>query len=583
MAGTHIEREVTVSMFLRVDLSSLSIQTQSVPQVYAQYGGRALIARLLLDEMAPGCDPLGPNNLLVIAPGLLAGLPLSSAGRLSVGGKSPLTGGIKEANVGGNVGDKLGRLGIKAIIVEGLSTRDESHLLTIRSEGVELHPAGELRGLGTYDTVASLQSRFGPDIGVFAVGPAGEMGMRAAGIAVTDDLLGQPGRLAARGGLGAVMGIKGLKAIVIDDTGAKAPEPHDAEGFKQASRRFASELIESPKTGRQGSMHRYGTAAILSVVQQIGALPTRNFSRGEFDGMERIGPERLREVILERGGKIGERCMGGCVIQCCNVYVDAEGKPIVSTLQFETLALMGSNLEIDDLDQIARLNRMCNDLGLDTIEMGAALGVAMEAGLASFGDSQAAAQLMQEVAEGTPIGRILGNGAQIAGQVLGVARVPVARGQAMPGYDPRALKGNGVTYATSAMGADHTAGNTIGARQASDPLSPEGKGELSRNLQRIGVMLDMTGLCLFARPPVVADPGLMVTLLNTRFGWTWNEEDLTRMEDEVLRMEREFNRREGFTPVHDRLPDIFTNEPLPPHNTVFDVPAEELARAVEDL
>ncbi|UCF61723.1 MAG: hypothetical protein JSV37_03295, partial [Anaerolineaceae bacterium] len=259
---------------IRVDLSSLSALTQSVPEVYAQYGGRALIARLLLDEMDPGSDPLGPKNLLIFAPGLLAGLPLSSAGRLSVGGKSPLTGGIKEANVGGNTGDKIGRLGIKAIIVEGLSSHDEPHLLHIHSEGVELHPAGELRGLGTYDTVASLQSRFGPDVGVITVGPAGEMGMRAAGIAVTDDLIGQPGRLAARGGLGAVMGIKGLKAIVIDDTGAKVPEAHDKEGFKQASKRFASELIESPKTGRQGSMHRYGTAAILSVVQEIGALPT---------------------------------------------------------------------------------------------------------------------------------------------------------------------------------------------------------------------------------------------------------------------------------------------------------------------
>lgn len=583
MMGAHRERGVAVDKILRVDLSSLSIQTLPVPEAYAQVGGRAFIARLLLDEMDPGCDPLGPKNLLIIAPGLLAGLPLSSAGRLSVGGKSPLTGGIKESNVGGNAGDKLGRLGIKAVIVEGLSSRDELQLLHIHSKGVELLSAGELRGLGTYASAASLQERFGPDIGILTVGPAGEMGLRAAGIAVTDDLLGHPGRLAARGGLGAVMGVKGLKAIVIDDAGAKTPELHDPEGFREASRKFGRELIESPKTGRQGSMHRYGTAAIMSAVQEIGALPTRNFSRGKFEGMERIGPERLREVILERGGKIGERCMAGCVIQCSNVYVDAQGEPIVSTLQFETLALMGSNLEIDDLDQIAHLNRMCNDLGLDTIEMGAALGVAMEAGLASFGDGQAAAQLLQEVAEGTPIGRILGNGAQIAGKVLGVQRVPVARGQAIPGYDPRALKGNGVTYATSAMGADHTAGNTIGARKASDPLSSEGKGELSRDLQRIGAMLDMTGLCLFARPPVVADPELMVTLLNTRFGWTWNEEDLTRIEDEVLCMEREFNRREGFTPNHDRLPEIFTNESLPPHNAVFDVPAEELARAVEGL
>jgi aldehyde:ferredoxin oxidoreductase len=572
-----------VNHILRVDLNSRSIQTQSVPQTYAQYGGRALIARLLLDDVDPGCDPFGPKNLLILAPGLLAGLSLSSAGRLSIGGKSPLTGGIKESNVGGNAGDKLGRLGIKAILVEGLASKDSLYLLHVNSQGAKLLPAGDDKGLGTYALASSLQSRFGADVSILAVGPAGEMGMRGAGIAVTDDLFGQPGRIAARGGLGAVMGVKGLKAIVIDDSGAEAPEPHDAEGFMQASRRFARELIESPKTGREGSMHRYGTAAILRAVQEIGALPTRNFSRGQFEGVERIGPEHLREVILERGGKIGQRCMAGCVIQCCNMYVDPQGEPVVSTLQFETLALMGSNLEIDDLDQIALLNRTCNDLGLDTIEMGATLGIAMEAGLAPFGDGQAASRLLQEVAEGSPLGRILGNGAQIAGQVLGVMRIPVARGQAIPGYDPRALKGNGVTYATSAMGADHTAGNTIGERKACDPLSPEGKGEQSRKLQRVAAMLDMTGLCLFARPPVVADPGLMVSLLNSRFGWTWKVEDLVQAEDEVLQMEREFNRRAGFTPAHDRLPEIFTAEPLPPHNAVFDVTTEELARAVEGL
>jgi aldehyde:ferredoxin oxidoreductase len=570
-----------VSVFLRVNLNSGSIQTQDVPEVYTRYGGRALIARLLLDEVDPGCDPLGPNNMLVFAPGLLAGTAVSSTGRLSIGAKSPLTGGIKEANVGGVAGDKLGRLGIKAILVEGLASKDDLVFLHVNSQEAKLLPASEIKGLGTYATASSLQSRFGTDVSILAVGPAGEMGMRGAGVAVTDDLFGQPGRMAARGGLGAVMGNKGLKAIVIDDTDAKAPPLHDPETFGEASRRFARELIESPKTGRQGSMHNYGTAAIMNAVQEIGALPTRNFSLGQFSGKEQIGPERLREVILERGGKVGQRCMAGCVIQCCNMFVDPEGEPIVSTLQFETLALIGSNLEIDDLDQIAHLNRTCNDLGLDTIEMGATLGVAMEAGLAPFGDGQAASRLLQEVADGTPLGRILGNGAQIAGQVLGATRIPAARGQAFPGYDPRALKGNGVTYATSAMGADHTAGNTIGARTTSDPLSPEGKGELSRELQRVAAMLDMTGLCLFARPPILADPELMVTLLNSRYGWTWDVEDLVQAEDEVLHMEREFNRRVGFTPAHDRLPEIFSNEPLPPHDAVFDVNAEELAHTVE--
>lgn len=566
---------------LRVDMGRQEVRTEDAPAAYEKLGGRALIAHLLLDEIEPTCEPLGPGNKLILAPGLLAGISLSSAGRLSVGGKSPLTGGIKEANAGGMAGDKLGHLGLKAVVVEGQAAG--LFLLHITTEGAHLLPADELRGLGNYATVAQLRERYGDKVAIVSIGPAGEMGLAGAGVAVTDDLTKQPSRQAARGGLGAVMGSRGLKAVVIDDTGAPPLPLHDEELFHRSARRFARELIESPKTGKEGSMHRYGTSAIMAPVNEIGALPTRNFSAGQFEAVEEIYGPRLREVILARGGKIGVRCMAGCVIRCCNVFVDEKGEPIVSTLQYETLVLLGSNLGISSLDDIARLNRMCNDLGLDTIEMGAALGIAMEAGLAEFGDAQGALALLRQVGEGTVLGRLLGNGAEVTGRVLGVERIPVARGQAFPAYDPRALKGNGVTYATSAMGADHTAGNAIGARKTVDPLGREGQVELSQSLQRVAAMLDMTGLCLFARPPVVADPQLMVDLLNGRYGWGWTVEDLEQAEEDLLRTEREFNRRAGFTEAHDRLPEIFSREPLPPHNAVFDIPAEELAKVSAGL
>jgi len=566
---------------LRVDMGRQEVRMEDAPAAYEKLGGRALIAHLLLDEIEPTCEPLGPGNKLILAPGLLAGISLSSAGRLSVGGKSPLTGGIKEANAGGMAGDKLGRLGLKAVVVEGQAAG--LFLLHITTEGAHLLPADELRGLGNYATVAQLRERYGDKVAIVSIGPAGEMGLAGAGVAVTDDLTKQPSRQAARGGLGAVMGSRGLKAVVIDDTGAPPLPLHDEELFHRSARRFARELIESPKTGKEGSMHRYGTSAIMAPVNEIGALPTRNFSAGQFEAVEEIYGPRLREVILARGGKIGVRCMAGCVIRCCNVFVDEKGEPIVSTLQYETLVLLGSNLGISSLDDIARLNRMCNDLGLDTIEMGAALGIAMEAGLAEFGDAQGALALLRQVGEGTVLGRLLGNGAEVTGRVLGVERIPVARGQAFPAYDPRALKGNGVTYATSAMGADHTAGNAIGARKTVDPLGREGQVELSQSLQRVAAMLDMTGLCLFARPPVVADPQLMVDLLNGRYGWGWTVEDLEQAEEDLLRTEREFNRRAGFTEAHDRLPEIFSREPLPPHNAVFDIPAEELAKVSAGL
>jgi aldehyde:ferredoxin oxidoreductase len=444
-------------------------------------------------------------------------------------------------------------------------------------------PAGDLSDLGTYETVSRLQQRFGDDVAIACIGPAGEMELAGAGITITDDYTKGAGRFAARGGLGAVMGSRRLKAIVVDAAGAEDLPIAEESLYRQSARRLSKELIESPKTGKEGSMHLYGTSAVLMPVNEIGALPTRNFSEGTFEAAEELSGPRLREVTLARGGKVGVRCMAGCVIRCCNVFVDEQGEPIVSTLQYETLCLMGSNLGIGKLDDVARLNRACNDIGLDTIETGAALGLAMEAGLIEFGDVDGALALLNQVREGTVLGRVLGNGAEMTGRVLGLERIPVARGQAFPAYDPRALKGNGVTYATSAMGADHTAGNAIGSRKTVDPLGREGQAELSRSLQRVAAMLDMTGFCLFARPPVVADPQLMVDLINGRYGWGWTVEDLEEAEEELLRAEREFNRRAGFSEVDDRLPEIFYREPLPPHDAVFDVSDEELAKVTADL
>jgi aldehyde:ferredoxin oxidoreductase len=275
--------------------------------------------------------------------------------------------------------------------------------------------------------------------------------------------------------------------------------------------------------------------------------------------------------------------MPGCVIACCNVFVDEGGKPIVATLQYETIGLLGSNLGLGTLDEVAELNYICNDLGLDTIETGAALGIAAEAGLARFGDKDSFVALLQEVAKGSVVGKMIGQGAVVTGRVLGVKRIPAVKGQAMPAYDPRALKGNGVTYATSPMGADHTAGNAFGSRATVNPLGIEGQRAESRKLQLGAAMLDYTGLCLFARPPVFADPQLMVDLINGRFGWGWTVQDLERMNRTVLKLELEFNRRAGFTSADDRLPEYMLEEPLPPHNTVFDVPDSEVDGTLADL
>jgi aldehyde:ferredoxin oxidoreductase len=321
----------------------------------------------------------------------------------------------------------------------------------------------------------------------------------------------------------------------------------------------------------------------VAAVNEMGAFPTRNFSNGNFEGAETLRGEYLREVTLSRGGEAGTRCMPGCVIACRNVYVDENSIPIVGTLQYETIALLGSNLGLSNLDEVAQLNRMCNDFGLDTIETGAALGIALEAGLGKFGDFESIRILLAQVAEGTQLGLLIGNGAVAIGSGLGIKRVPAAVGQAMPGYDPRSLKGNGVTYATSPQGADHTAGNAFGARKEVNPLGVQGQKELSLKLQIIAAMLDSTGLCLFARPPIIANPQLMVDMINGRYGWDWTIEDYDRFNRDVLRTELEFNRRAGLTAADYRIPAYMCKEPLPPHNATFDVPDSDLDTVFETL
>jgi aldehyde:ferredoxin oxidoreductase len=567
---------------LRVDMDRRTVRWEGVPAVYDRLGGRALTSRLLLEEIPATCDALGPHNKLVFAPGLLGGAGVTTAGRLSIGAKSPLTSGAKEANAGGTAGDALGRLGIKAVVVEGRPKMGELHLLHIAGNSARLLPADHLRGLGTYATSDRLQAEYGAECTVLSIGQAGEYLLTGASVACTGEG-DQRSNHAARGGLGAVMGSKGLKAIVIDKADARSVPLAEPELFRAAARRFAQALINDPKLGPKGGTHTYGTSAITAVVNEMGSLPTRSFSSGSFEGAVTLRGEHLREIILARGGQIGTRCMPGCVIACRNVYVDQAGECIVGTLQYETIALLGANLGLGNLDDVARLNYLCNDLGLDTIETGAALGVAVEAGLARFGDFESIAGLLRQVGEGAALGRLIGCGAVATGRVLGIRRVPAVLGQAMPGYDPRSLKGNGVTYATSPMGADHTAGNAFGARKEVNPLGIQGQGALSLKLQIIAAMLDSTGLCLFARPPVIADPQLMVDMINGIYGWGWTTEDLDRFNRDVLRTELEFNRRAGITAADYRIPEYMREEPLAPHNVTFDVPDSELDAVFDAL
>ncbi|RME78050.1 MAG: aldehyde ferredoxin oxidoreductase [Chloroflexi bacterium] len=558
----------------RANVSHRTVVTEPVPQSWERLAGRALIPRILLDEIPPTCDPLGPFNKLVFTPGLLVGHMLSSCDRISVGGKSPLTGGVKESNAGGTTGLKLVHLGIKALIIEGEPADEGWYVLHLSTAGGRFDPADDLAGLGVHEAAARLLERYGKDVAIALIGPAGEMRMTSAGIQNLDkDRV--PSRIAARGGLGAVMGTKRLKAVVVDASGGSAPPLADPQLYQEAKKRYLKALLSHPQTKVYTD---YGTSAVAVMCNGFGALPVRNFSLGQYDALDKINGDALRDTILARDGEgdTSHACMPGCIIRSSNCFPSPEGKAVVSPLEYETIGLVGSNLDIDSLDDIAMLNREMNDLGVDTIEMGAALGVAVEAGLMEFGDAQRAMELLQEVRQGTPLGRILGQGAATVGRVFGVRRVPVVKGQAISAYDPRAIKGTGVTYATSPQGADHTAGLTIRANV--DHLDPKGQAELSRGAQIKMAAYDTLGACVFSSFGFALDLDAIRDLLKAQYGWDLGtgEDILDQLGRETLKLERAFNQAAGFTAADDRLPEWMTVEPLPPTNAVFDVPEEDL-------
>lgn len=556
----------------RIDVQKQSFTREAVPESWERLGGRGLLARILVDEVPGASEPLGPRNKLVFAPGLLVGHRLSSCDRISIGGKSPLTGGVKEANAGGRTGLQLTHLGIKALIIEGQPESDDWQTLHLSAAGMRFEPADDLAGLGVYEAAPKLLAKYGNKVAIALIGPSGEMELAGAGIQNIDKD-GIPSRIAARGGLGAVMGAKRLKAIVIDASDGEKPPIIDMKLFRQAQKAFNKALLTHPQIANYTD---YGTAAMTNMCNSMGAIPTRNFTNGQFDGAEKISGEYMRELMLKRGGEseTSHACMAGCTIRCSNIFGGEDGETIVSPVEYETIGLMGSNLEIDDLDTIARLNWEVNDLGLDSIEIGAALGVAAEAGLMPFGDGERALALTREIRTGTPLGRLLGNGATMTGKVLGVERVPAVKGQALSAYDPRAVKGTGVTYATTPQGADHTCGLTIRAQV--DHLDPQGQVDLSYKAQLSMAGYDTLGACVFAGFGFAATPESICDLLNARYGWGVDVDILAQLGAETLRLEREFNQRAGFTAVDDRLPEWMTREPLPPHNTVFDVPDAEL-------
>jgi aldehyde:ferredoxin oxidoreductase len=565
-----------------------SYKLEDILERYKHLGGRGLTSTLIYDEVDPQCHPLGPANKLVFAPGMITGTSAPTSARVSVGAKSPLTGGIKESNAGSGWAPALARMGIRALVVEGQPEGEGfwmAHIAMVDGKPqVAFMPADEYTGRDLYEVYPEIYARFGNKVHVAAIGTAGEFGYPNSGVAF-NDMKRNPTRYSGRGGLGSVMGSKRLKAIVIDPTDGPGVHIADEGLFKQGQAKMREALMEHAITKPKGGLNSYGTAILINILNEAGGLPTRSFSAGRFEGAADVAGEAIFETNKERTGKevYNHACSPGCIIQCSNTLYDKDGKEAVSCIEYESDWAFGPNCGISDLDAIGQLVTLCNAYGLDTIEAGVTIGVAMDSGMIPFGDAEGAISLMHEIGKGTARGRLLGMGAANVAKAFGNPRSPTVKGQAMPAYDPRAVKGIGVTYATTTMGADHTAGYTIAPEilsvgGASDPLKAEkGKADLSRAFQKTTALIDSSGHCLFIAFAILDIPSGfegMVEEVNGMFGTNMTGDELVELGAEILRRERAFNEKAGLTKAHDRLPEFMHIEPLPPHNVVVGLPDE---------
>ena len=570
---------------LKINMTDLKATYEDVPAEWVRWAGRALTDAIVCAEVDATCHPLGPNNKVVIAPGWVTGSPAApSSGRTSFGGKSPLTGGIKKSNAGGLCGQMIAKLRLAAIILEGAPPKGEWYTLVVSNDGVKFKSAAALVGKGMYEVDQILSEKY-PKSALIGIGQAGEMKLSNAGISV-NDMENKPGRYAGRGGMGAVMGARGVKAMVIMDAGGLGVEIVNSELFKQGRKKLTEAIQEHGLTKKDGGLNSFGTAVLVNILNEAGGLPTRNFSAGQFEGAARISGEAIAEVVEKRGGEgqMGHGCHPGCIIKCSNVYPSETGEAIASCLEYETAWALGANCGIDDLDYIAQMTRECNDVGVDTIEAGNTIAIAMDGGLLEFGDAKGALDTFNDIRKGTPLGRILGQGVEATAKAFGVSRVPTCKGQSMPAYEPRAVKGIGVTYATTPQGADHTAGYTIAPEIAGvsgkvDPLSDEGKAELSLTFQAATAFIDSTGYCLFIAFPILDIAKGWAGMAESVAGVTGMDitgDDVVPIGKEILKMERLFNERAGFTAEDDRPPEFMRNELLPPHNVKWTITDQQL-------
>ncbi len=541
-------------ILVRVDMTSGEVSTQPFPDEWKLLGGRSLISRILLQDCDPTCDPLGANNTLVIAPGVLGGSNAPTSGRLSIGCKSPLTGGIKEANVGGEPGQDLMKLGIRAIIVSGSIDSNQRQGLIVNAQGINLEDATDYSFMWTYACCEKLLANHPASASVICIGPAGEHQLKSASIACTDRSKGRhPARHAARGGVGAVMGAKGLKWILIDPGKAPLRSAANTRAYNDYKKLFSKEYLG----GGRHDAFKYGTSALVPTANMLHAFPYKNRQSGRNPEFEKLDGARINESFESRGGGM-HNCLSGCIVRCSNVVHDKNGKYVTSALEFETLTLLGSNCAINDWEQVAELDRLCDEVGIDTIETGAAFAVYMDSRGVDWGDAEKVKEIIREdIANGTELGRLIGDGAVSIGEARGHHRIPHCKGQAIPAFDPRPFQATGITYSSSAQGADHTAGLVF-----DQDLGEEEAALASQELQIINAIGDSSGFCVFLGPTLEETSEFFSTFFDEKI----TAQNLADIGWSCLEEEWEFNRRAGFTDADDDLPSCCRDEGIGENN-----------------
>jgi aldehyde:ferredoxin oxidoreductase len=549
---------------IRVDMTTQTATVEPFPAKWRLLGGRALSARIMIEECDPKCEPLSAGNVLVIAPGVMAGTSAPTSGRISIGGKSPLTGGIKEANAGGNPGQDLQKLGFRVIVVKGKpADPNKRYGLEVDQNGVRVVAGDAYKGLWNYAACEKLYEKYPQTASFITIGPAGEMLLSGSSVACTDEK-GRPARHAARGGLGAVMGSKGLKFVSVDSGKLSIRQPAVRKEFFA----YAKDYTKAYQAGPQ--MFKTGTSSVVFIANMLNTFPYKNRTEGQSPDVETLRGERIVESFATRGGGM-HNCMTGCIVQCSNVVHDKDGNYKTSALEFETLTMLGANCGIGSWEDVADLDRLCDEVGLDTIEAGAAIAIYMDSGGMEFGDAAGAKGLLREIAEGTELGKAIGNGAVAIGKKRKHARVPVVKGQSIPAWDPRPLKATGVTYATSPMGADHTAGLIV-----NPGLPPDQFARASQESQLANAACDASGFCQFLQPTIEE-----IAKYYTMFiGEDVTREQIADMAWQCLADEWKFNDGAGFTKADDALPACMIEEGVGPNHVMkFDVPAEVIAAA----